>query len=116
MTLRRDFLAFTLGAVAARTVLPPGAKAAPAVASTEELLHRYDEWLDAERLAVMQELYPWLDPFEARRFVPCTGMVGHWWTGPAPSTRVLAVLAAASVPTEPDTVEARRALWEARKA
>ena len=116
MTLRRDFLAFTAGAVVARTVLPIAARAEPAVASPEELLHRYDEWLDAERLAVVQELYPWLDPFEARRFVPCTGMVGHWWTGPTPSTRVLAVLRAAGVSTEPDTVEARRALWEARKA
>ena len=114
MTLRRDFLAFTAGAVAARTVLPIAARAAPAVADRDDLLTRYDAWLDAERLALMQELYPGCDPHEARRFIPCAAFVNHWWRWTPPSTRVLAVLGAAGIYTGPDSVEARQSahgLW-----
>ena len=109
MRTRRDFLAFTAGAVVARTVLPAVANASPAVADRDELLLRYNAWLDLERTRLMQEMYPDCDPWHAMRYVPVTRFVSMLADGPAPSTRVLAVLAAAGVYTGPNTVEARRA-------
>ena len=114
MTLRRGFLAFTAGAVAARTVLPIAARATPAVAPLPDLLDRYNAWLDAERLALMVELYPSWDPWKARRYVPCEPYAGDWWRATPPSSRVLAVLSAAGIYTGPDTADARRLVYGQR--
>ncbi len=122
MTLRRDFLGFTAGAVAARTVLPLVARAGEpttlhSIADRAELLERYSAWLEAERLGLMVELYPEWDPREAARYVPADVFVNRQARGsPAPSTRALIVLDAAGIYTGPDTTEARRQVWEGSQA
>ncbi len=98
---------------------PPEAPAGMAVTAApprpnDELLERYSAWLEAERLALTQEMYPGVDPREAARYVPACVYSRQVTLGrcPSPSTRAQALLETAGIWTGPDTSEARRAVLD----
>jgi hypothetical protein len=116
-----------LTAAAASVMLPGAARAEDGalhrtafshpIAEPDDLLERYSAWLDAERLALMRELYPDHDSREAARYVPSCVYSRPTILGrtPLPSSRALAVLEAAGVWTGPDTPEARCAVRDGQQ-